>query len=252
MMKRTVLVIFGSPRKVNSYNVTKRIEDELNKLGSYEFEYVFLSDLKLKICKGCHTCLFVDEEKCPLKDDSKKIYQKMLEAEGLVFVSPVYVMNVSALMKNFIDRMCFLCHRPELFGQDVLVVSTTGVIGLKRTLNYMDEVAEVWGAKSVTKLGITTPPKEDIFTEKNTSQIENTARAYHDEFDQQFSPSINQLIQFKMQKKIFTTDWAKEVSPADYKHYIKLEDKSFNIPVKVNPIKNFIAAVFCRFVSLFM
>ncbi len=131
---RDILVIFGSPRRGNSYKVTKRFEEELKKIGNYEFEYVFLSDAGLKFCMGCHNCLFLGEEKCPAKDDKDKIYSRMLKSDGIVLVSPVYVVNVSGLMKNFIDRMCFVCHRPSLFRHDVIVISTTAAMGLKRAL----------------------------------------------------------------------------------------------------------------------
>lgn len=57
-----ILVIFGSPRKKNSYLVIKALETEMQKLGEIEFEYIFLKDLSLATCIGCHSCLFMEKK----------------------------------------------------------------------------------------------------------------------------------------------------------------------------------------------
>ena len=238
---RHILVLFASPRRQNSYKVTKRLEQELNRLGNYRFEYLFLSKADLKTCTGCHNCLFKGEDTCPQKDDAHTIHQKMLASDGIALVSPVYVINVTGLMKNLIDRLCFLCHRPALFSQDVIVISTVGAIGLRKTLKYMRQVARVWGAKSTTTLGLQTPPKEEIFTEKNTRRIRKAAIEYHQRFSEPFTPSFSQVMQFEMQKALFTQGSAKDITPADYTHYERLKGKSFNVPATVNPVKGALA-----------
>ena len=47
-----------------------------------------------------------------IKDDALMIREEMLNADGLIFVSPVYAHQVTALMKNFIDRFAYVLHRP--------------------------------------------------------------------------------------------------------------------------------------------
>ena len=247
---KKILVIFGSPRKGNSYKITEKLHEELNNLGSYEFEYIFLDKVNLELCKGCHICLFIDEHKCPIKDDREKIHDKMLKADGIILVSPAYVFNVSGLMKNFIDRMCFLCHRPELFNQDIMIVSTVAAIGMNRVLKYLKDVAEVWGGKTITKLGVITPPNEEIFSKKNLKLIKKGAESYHVKFNKPFKPSFNQIINFEIQKAIFISKSGKSMSPADYKHFNKLKNDKFNIPVKVNPLKRFAAILLKRFILL--
>lgn len=247
---RKILVIFASPRKGNSYEITKRFEKELNKLGTYDFDYVFLSDTDLKMCRGCHNCLFIGEDKCPVRDDRKKIYKKMQGSDGIALVSPVYVVNVSGLMKNFIDRMCFLCHRPELFSKEVITISTVAAIGMNKALKYMKSIAEIWGAKTVTSLGIMTPPKKEIFNNKNSLLVRKAAEKYHSCFDKPFRPSLNQVIQYEMQKDIFTRESAKKISPADYSHYMKIKDKNFNVPAKINPFKRLFARTLKRLIFL--
>jgi len=49
-----ILAIIGSPRKKgNTYNMVRRLEDDLRARGELEFEYVFLKDENLELCQGC-------------------------------------------------------------------------------------------------------------------------------------------------------------------------------------------------------
>lgn len=236
-----IVVIAGSPRKKNSYLLTKALERELKKLCEAEFEYVFLKDLSLATCQGCHACLFHGVDRCPLPDSIQETLDSMLNAHGIIFVSPVYVSQVTGLMKNFIDRFSFLCHRPGLYRQHALAISTTGVMGLKGVLNYLEEVASTWGIRSVTKLGMVTPP--DISEEKikGNSSIEKAAKKFHKRLtSSSWEPSLKQVIQFNAQKTFLTTPQAKRISPEDYRYYLPLKDKEYHTDVRINPFKKLI------------
>jgi len=41
----------------------------MKKQGEVEFDYLFLRDQNLKLCKGCFVCVTRGENLCPLKDD---------------------------------------------------------------------------------------------------------------------------------------------------------------------------------------
>jgi multimeric flavodoxin WrbA len=106
----------------------------MKQLGGVEFDYLFLMDADLQPCRGCFACLSKGEQFCPLLDDRESIVQRMLDSDGVILVSPVYVLNVTALMKNFIDRLAYICHRPLFFRQHAMVLSTTGGVGLRPVL----------------------------------------------------------------------------------------------------------------------
>jgi multimeric flavodoxin WrbA len=42
--------------------------------------------------------------KCKVKDDMQEIYPKLIEADGIVFGTPVYYFGMTAQAKTFIDR----------------------------------------------------------------------------------------------------------------------------------------------------
>ncbi len=87
-----------------------------------EFEYLFLKDANLKPCIGCYNCMAKCEDKCPLKDDRVVIERKLVTADGFILSSPVYVSNVSWLMKIFIDRFAYMNHRSLFHRQKMLTV----------------------------------------------------------------------------------------------------------------------------------
>lgn len=118
-----ILAVLGSPKgKGAGYKIVKMIEDRMKAQGGVELERIFLKDANLKPCTGCYTCLARGEDKCPINDDRAAIEQKMLAADGIILSSPVYVSNVSGLMKNFIDRFAYTNHRPVFHRQKVLAV----------------------------------------------------------------------------------------------------------------------------------
>ena len=154
-----IMTIMGSPHKGNSLEITQRIESKLEQFGDVEFEYIHLKDVNLRPCKGCFVCFIKGEDRCPLKDDKERISQKIEEADGVIFVSPVYSMHVSYLLKQFIDRFAYNFHRPRYFGKYAITVAVAGNVGLKETLEYLENCATTWGFDVVDQLGYLAAPK---------------------------------------------------------------------------------------------
>lgn len=73
------LAIIGSPKgKGTSYKVTRKIEEKLESLeDDVEFDYLFLRDANLALCRGCFTSIPKGEDLCPLKDARVKIEEQI-------------------------------------------------------------------------------------------------------------------------------------------------------------------------------
>lgn len=152
---KKVLVISGSPRpKGNTFKVTSLVEENVKKYGEIEFDYYFLKKTNLEFCRGCLICMKKGEEYCPCKDDSLILRDKMASADGIVFISPVYVHSVSAIMKNFYDRFAYTCHQPRLIDKPSLLIVTTELSGGADTLKYMEFPAFTWGCKIIASLEV--------------------------------------------------------------------------------------------------
>ena len=74
------------------------------------------------------------------------IIKKMIEADGVIFASPVYSLMVSALMKNFFERFGYLGHRPRFFDKYAMSMVTCSGYGAEDALDYM----AVWNAGFLT------------------------------------------------------------------------------------------------------
>ncbi len=117
-----LLAICGSPRKGNSYKALDSIRESIPQT---DLEIIQLKDLSFDMCRGCYGCVLKGEEKCPIKDEKGLIFQKMMEADGLILVSPVYSHMVSAPMKNFFDRFAYLAHSPQFFNKFAMSIVTS-------------------------------------------------------------------------------------------------------------------------------
>ena len=120
-MKET-LVILGSPRK-NGNSATlanKAIAGIVAAGGTYETYY--LSGMNIRPCQACNACREKAANKCVIDDDMQSIYPKLLKADALLLTSPIYMFNVSAQLKLFLDR-CYPVSQ-QLKGKRAGVVLT--------------------------------------------------------------------------------------------------------------------------------
>jgi multimeric flavodoxin WrbA len=215
-----IIAIMGSPKgKGAGYEIVRNIEDRMKTLGGADFEYIFLKDANLKPCIGCFNCVTKGEDSCPLKDDRAIIEQKLLEADGIILSSPVYVMNVSSLMKNFMDRFAYTNHRLRFFKQKGMMVVNSGGSGLNEAIKSM-EIA-LGGLDVVAKVGVGTPPwpqTENAVRKKEKQMDEAAARLHKAISDKtQKDPSINEYIRFRVQKTV--SEECRQWLPADYAFY---------------------------------
>jgi multimeric flavodoxin WrbA len=239
-----VLVIIGSPHKGASYSVVKRIE---KMMPSSSFEYVFVKELKLRMCEGCFACLSKGENFCPIKGDRIKILKKMHEAEGVIFASPNYVISISSLMKCFIERFAYLSHRPEFYGKPALVVVTsTGPYMMKEILRSLARPVESWGFFVVDSVGIAKHPiltSTSLVEKRTEKRLAKAAKRF--QRPSKKTPELWRIMQFEAMKA-HAMMFPKAV-PADY-HYYK--DKEFFSDMKIHWIKKFAAYLFRKMIRL--
>ena len=71
-------------------------------------EEIVLAKLKINRCISCGKCNTKNHFlKCVFdeKDDVREVFNKMAAADVLVFATPIYIFNMSALLKTFLDRL---------------------------------------------------------------------------------------------------------------------------------------------------
>jgi multimeric flavodoxin WrbA len=146
---KKVTAFVGSARRKHTYSAVREFLDGLEALGGVECEIVALSDYRIETCRGCKLCFERGEESCPLKDDRDVLIEKMLASDGVVFASPNYSFQVSAIMKTFLDRLGFLFHRPRFHGKTFSSIVVQGNYGGRKIVKYLNFVGSGLGFKVV-------------------------------------------------------------------------------------------------------
>lgn len=104
-----LLAINGSHQGKNGY--TQFLIDKLfagARRAEAECETIVLDNYKINDCLGCRVCHKPNHYlKCVYeeKDDVKLIFDKMREADILIYATPIYIFSMTGLMKKFLDRI---------------------------------------------------------------------------------------------------------------------------------------------------
>jgi len=171
-----ILAICGGMREESN---TNKLVKKIAESSGCDYEIVDMGKIEVKPCTGCSECMMNDGQ-CPIEDDMQGLYEKLMEADGIILGSPTYYMNVSGVVKCMIDRSLALYYRgvgpqydPEmpfmgqrpLAGKPGVVVTTVAGAGHEKAievlslcmgeshrLNLVDKLAEVIGMNDVADM----------------------------------------------------------------------------------------------------
>lgn len=109
-----VLGILGSPRRQSNTEIL--LDRALRGAGEAgaETEKVAVSELKVGPCLEIYACL--KDGKCAIKDDMQRLYEALLEADHIVFASPIFFYGITAQAKAVVDRCQALWVRRHVLG----------------------------------------------------------------------------------------------------------------------------------------
>ncbi len=244
---KKVTAFVGSARQRHTYNAVRQFLGSLQSFGDVEYEIVMLSDSNLEICRGCMLCLDRGEELCPFKDDRDMLIEKMMISDGVVFATPNYSFQVSAIMKKFLDRLGFVFHRPRFFGKVFTNIVVQGIYGGPKIVEYLDFVGKGLGFNVVN--GSCLETREPITEEtqrKNDKILAAQSRRFYDRLFQEPYPvpTLFKLMIFRMTR----TSLALMLNDT-YRDYTYYRDKGwfesdYFYPVRLNAIKKTIGRLF--------
>jgi multimeric flavodoxin WrbA len=102
---KQILAVMGSPRRNgNTHILVSKIVEGAKAKGAV-VEELFLGDLNIRECDGCHACW--KGKKCSKDDDMSDIYPAIIRSDVIIFGTPVYWYGPTALTKAFIDRFVY-------------------------------------------------------------------------------------------------------------------------------------------------
>jgi multimeric flavodoxin WrbA len=245
---KTVTLFVGSARKKGvTYAAARRFLDHLQSFGDIQGEIVFLSEYDLGLCRGCKVCFTLGEERCPLKGDRDLLIEKIMASDGVVFASPNYSFQVSAIMKAFLDRLGFLFHRPCFHGKAFTGIVVQGFYGGGKIEKYLEFAGGCLGfnvAKGSCIIGL------EPMTEKAWRKMEKVLARQSRRFHQRLlkpafpAPSIFSLMGFRMSRTSI-----RQLLGEDKPDYVYYRDRGWLVsdyyyPAKLGPFKKAAGAAF--------
>ena len=99
---KKILILSTSPRKdSNSEALAEAFAAGAREAG-HEAELASLRGKTVQFCRGCFACQ--ETRRCVIHDDADILRRKALEADALVFATPIYYYEMSGQMKTLLDR----------------------------------------------------------------------------------------------------------------------------------------------------
>lgn len=150
----SLLVVWASP---NEDGLTATAKDRV--LAGIEktrakAEIVHLNKCAIKRCLTCDNGwgLCRSEGRCIIRDDFASLYEKMQNAKGIAWITPVYWHDLAECLKTLLDRLrrCETAHNHFLRGRKNLLVACAGGTGrgavqclaaFEATLGHMEMIA---------------------------------------------------------------------------------------------------------------
>ena len=153
MTAAKVLGINASPRgkESNTLRLTSAVLAGAKEEGA-ETELIDLYKLHIGYCTACGTCYATGE--CPILDDFSDIFDRMMNADGIVIGAPNYIDSVPAPVKALFDRMADAIHCQMFTGKFGCAVCTAGGAGENEVVGYMNKALSTLGADIVGGVGV--------------------------------------------------------------------------------------------------
>lgn len=183
-----IIAISGSPRnKATQYVAQKALDSIKEKYPEMETKLISLKGKKVEPCIACDYCKR-NKDWCILKDDANELIKDIVTADGLLLVSPVYVMEPTPQLMALFSRMRPLHHvyqdvTRHMLGASIAVggtrnggqeiaVNTMNNLLLSRGINVVaNEAFGYHGGKVWSKDGGANGAAEDEIGMKTAIQI---------------------------------------------------------------------------------
>ncbi|MBN1432549.1 MAG: flavodoxin family protein [Methanomicrobiaceae archaeon] len=159
-----ILVLSGSPRG-KSGNTYRLMDSAVRGAQDAGAETVFIDITKKEInyCTGCSTCYSTG--KCIHEDDYEEILALILESDGIILGSPVYINSVTAQLKTLFDRMPDAVHCQMLAGKYGFSISTAGGSNADLVCDYMNETLRFMGVSTTGEVYAVMAEDDNAFNE---------------------------------------------------------------------------------------
>ena len=148
----------------------------------------------LEYCKGCASCFMTG--RCPINDDINRIKQSMFDSDVIIFISPVYAHQVTAPMKNFIDRVCYMSHFMPFAGKAAIPISVSDTNGNKYVTDYLEKQMHYLGLTLIDRIDILGGLIEEEVAESYVKNAVGLISHYERRYDLTINPEQEEIFDF--------------------------------------------------------
>lgn len=99
-----IVILLGSPNRNGSTHLLAECFRQGAQEAGHTVEIIDVAHADIHPCTGCIHCGY--EGPCSQKDDVEGIRAKILDADMMVFATPLYYYGMSAQLKTLVDRFC--------------------------------------------------------------------------------------------------------------------------------------------------
>ena len=99
-----IVIFLGSPNRNGSTHLLAECFRQGAQEAGHTVEIIDVAHADIHPCTGCIHCGY--EGPCSQKDDVEGIRAKILDADMMVFATPLYYYGMSAQLKALVDRFC--------------------------------------------------------------------------------------------------------------------------------------------------
>ena len=133
--------------------------------------FIDICSLDIHYCTACGTCYAKGE--CIYDDDYPALFEKLLDADGIVLGSPNYINQVTAQLKTMLDRMADAIHCQQFAGKYGCAVCTAGGQQANEVADYMNSALSSLGATTVGRVGVlmASDPNAIVAGEKQAKEL---------------------------------------------------------------------------------
>ena len=117
-----------------------------------ETELVDVYDLRIEYCTACGSCYATGD--CTLLDDFPDLFERLMDADGVVLGAPNYIDSIPAPLKAVFDRMADAIHCRMFTGKFGCSVCTAGGSNQDNVVEYMNHALSSLGAITVGGVGV--------------------------------------------------------------------------------------------------
>ncbi len=257
-----ILILSSSFRKTgNTHRITNLLSRSIQREATRwnvtpEIRSINLSELDLTYCHGCRVCFDRGETFCPYWKEIAPVKDALEDADFWIMSSPVYVEDVSGVMKVFLERMAHVNHRPEFAGKYAFLVTTSGSGSSGHAGRTMASTLRAWGVKVIGLKDFVAGSlsSEEELAGKYQETLNKIADKIVDTYQKrkEYKPSFISLIFFAVQQKLWQRNTQNNLDSHYWESKGWLEPGvTFYIPHNTNPMILLFARLAGSLIALF-